>query len=256
MNNYESRHNNGILYIIGTPIGNLEDITYRAVRILGKVDLIACEDTRHTKILLDRYNINKPLVSYHQHSQITKIDYLINELKAGKNIALVTDAGTPGISDPGGFLVQKTIEQCNLSTSLEADKITIIPIPGPSAITTLLSVSGMPTDSFLFLGFLPKKKGRQTLFRNLLKASGLKLFEAIVFYESPHRIVQTLKELQLSVGNYDVVIGRELTKQFEEIYRGKIGQAITYFDQKEPRGEFTVVLRTTPTKYQQNEILN
>lgn len=230
----------GILYIVATPIGNLEDLTHRAERILREVDLIACEDTRRTKILLDRYKIKKPTISFHQHSQITKIDYLIGELKAGKNIALITDAGTPGISDPGGVLINETFKHLN--------NITIIPIPGPSAITTLLSIAGIPTDSFLFLGFLPKKKGRQTLLKNLLKASVMKLYQAIVFYESPHRIVQTLKELQLSVGNYEVVIGRELTKQFEEIYRGRIGEAITYFSKKAPKGEFTVVLRTAPTR--------
>lgn len=234
----EPRLVTGVLYIIATPIGNLEDITYRAVRTLREVDLIACEDTRHSKILLDKYQIKKPLVSFHQHSQITKIDYLINQLKSGKNIALITDAGTPGISDPGGVLISEAVKQLI--------SLTVIPIPGPSAITTLLSVAGFPTDSFLFLGFLPKKKGRQTLLKNLLKVSVMKLYEAIVFYESPHRIVQTLKELQLSVGNYEVVIGRELTKQFEEIYRGRIGEAITYFSGKAPKGEFTVVLRTAP----------
>lgn len=237
----ESQSVTSTLYIVGTPIGNLEDITYRAVKILGEVDLIACEDTRHTKILLDKYKIKKPLVSFHQHSQITKIEYLIDELKSNKNIALVTDAGTPGISDPGGVLIQEVVKQYS-NKALE--QIQIVPIPGPSAITTLLSVAGIPTDSFLFLGFLPKKKGRQTLFRNLLKSSGMKLYEAIVFYESPYRIVTTLKELQLSVGNYEVIIGRELTKQFEEIYRGKIAEAITHFSQKNPRGEFTIILRT------------
>lgn len=232
----------GTLYIIATPIGNLEDLGHRAERILREVDLIACEDTRHSKILLNHYQIKKPLVSYHQHSKIQKIDYLLEQLKRGKNIALITDAGTPGISDPGGVLIQKAREQFS--------NLTIVPIPGASAITTLLSATGFPTDSFLFLGFLPKKKGRQTLFRNLLKVSNLKLYQTIVFYESPYRIAQTLKELQLSVGNYDVVIGRELSKQFEEIYRGRIGEAISYFSQKEPKGEFTVVLRTTPTKYE------
>lgn len=240
--NNKSQRVTGILYIVGTPIGNLEDITYRAVRVLGEVDLIACEDTRHTKILLDKYGIKKPLVSYHQHSQITKIDYLIGELKSGKNIALVTDAGTPGISDPGGYLIEKVLEY--YSNKVIEGKIQIIPIPGPSAITTLLSISGMPTDSFLFLGFLPKKKGRQTLFRNLLKTSALKLYEVVIFYESPYRIAQTLKEFQLLVGNYDVVVGRELTKQFEEIYRGKISEAISYFDNKDNKGEFTVIVKT------------
>ena len=223
----------GILYIVATPIGNLSDVTYRAIEIFKNVDLIACEDTRHTRILLDRYQINKPTVSYHQHSKLAKIEYLLEELKSGKNIALVSDAGTPGISDPGGVLVEKAIKE----------NITIIPIPGSSAAITLLSVSGMPTDSFLFLGFLPKKKGRQTLFRNITESVNLKLYKAIVFYESPYNIVKTLEDFSLALRDSEVVVGRELTKKFEEIFRGKLSEAIQHYKNKKILGEFVVAIR-------------
>src|SRR3989337_1814681 len=173
----------GTIFVIGTPIGNLEDVTLRALRILKESDLIACEDTRQTRVLLDRYEIKKPLVSFHAHSKLQKIDYLISELKSGKNIALVTDAGTPGISDPGGVLIQEALRS----------NIKVEPIPGPSALTTILSVAGIPTDKFLFLGYLPKKKGRRTKYE-IIK-SELRNWP-IVFYESPYRIIKTLKELK------------------------------------------------------------
>ena len=160
----------GTLFVVGTPIGNLEDITIRALNTLRDVDLIACEDTRHTRILLDRYELKKPLISYHQHSKLQKINNIIEELKNGKNVALVTDAGTPGINDPGGILVEAVLKE----------NIGVIPIPGASAIVTLLSVSGIKSDRFLFLGFLPQKKGRQTLMRNLMKISNMDLYDAIV----------------------------------------------------------------------------
>lgn len=223
----------GILYIVATPIGNLSDVTYRAMEIFKNVDLIACEDTRHTRILLDRYQINKPTVSYHQHSKLAKIEYLLEELKSGKNIALVSDAGTPGISDPGGVLVEKAVKE----------SIDIVSIPGPSALATLLSVSGMPTDSFLFLGFLPKKKGRQTLFRNITESVNLKLYKAIVFYESPYNIIKTMEDFSLALGDSEVVVGRELTKKFEEIFRGKLSEAIQHYKNKKILGEFVVVIK-------------
>lgn len=227
----------GTLYIVATPIGNLEDITYRAVRILREVDLICCEDTRHTKILLDRYNINKPLVSYHQHSKITKIDYIIRELKSGKNMALVSDAGTPGINDPGGVLARKVIKQYSNKA------IKVVPIPGSSAITTLLSVLGMPADKFLHLGYLPKKKGRATIVSNIkYLVSSIDKNLPIIIYESPFRLIKTLKDFEKSA-NWQVVIGRELTKKFEEIWRGKISGAIKYFTDKKPKGEFVICLK-------------
>lgn len=223
----------GILYIISTPIGNLEDITFRAIRILKEVDLIACEDTRHTKILLDHYQINTPTISYHQHSKIRKIDFLINELKNDKKVALVSDAGTPGINDPGGLLVQEAI----------SNGIQVIALPGAFAASVALSASGFPADRFLFLGFLPKKKGRQTMLRNLMKISSVDLYDALVLYESPYRVLRTLEDLQVAIGNKEVVVGRELTKKFEEIKRGKIGEVITHFKNNSPRGEFVIIIK-------------
>ena len=230
------------IYIVGTPIGNLGDLTYRAFNTLRKVDFILAEDTRKTKILLDRYEIKKPIISYHQHSKLTKVDYIIELLKSGKDLALVTDAGTPGISDPGNYLlekiweVKKEIEFATVETNGRSSlrqEINIVPIPGVSSVTTILSVCGFPTDNFLFLGFLPKKKGRQTLFTKLKNEK-----TTIVFFESPHRIVKTLTELEKYLGNIEVVVGRELTKKFEEILRGKLGK----LEIKNLKGEFVVVL--------------
>ncbi len=214
----------GILYIVGTPIGNLEDITLRALRILKEVDLIACEDTRRTSILLEHYNIRQPMVSFHQHSKLQKIDYLVDKLKSGQNIAIVTDAGTPGISDPGGVLIAEAIKH----------KIEIEPIPGPSALTTMLSIAGIGAEKFLFLGYFPKKKGRQTLLKNLKKFPFL-----IVFFESPYRIQRTLEDIQKYLDNPEVIIGRELTKKFEEILRGKISEVLPKI---RPQGEFVIII--------------
>ncbi len=218
----------GILYIVATPIGNLDDITIRALEILKKVDYILCEDTRKTKVLLDHYKIDKKLISYHQHSKITKIDYIVNSLTEGKNLALVSDAGTPGISDPGRKLVE-AVEKIN--------KIKIVPIPGPSAIITALSVSGLNTDKFVFLGFLPTKKGRETIFREIAEEE-----KTVVFYESVHRILKTLESL--NVGNRKVVVCRELTKMFEEIIRGSSEDALNYFENNKDKikGEFVVII--------------
>lgn len=226
------------LYIVATPIGNLADMTKRGVDALNSVDLIACEDTRHTKILLDHYDIKTPTVSYHQYSSLQKIDWLVGELIRGKDVALVTDAGTPGISDPGGVLVAKI----HLYNREHDNKISINSIPGPSAVTAALSVCGFPADSFLFLGFLPKKKGRQTL---LGKLAGLdsSLVETVVFYESAQRINRTLFNLRqvLPVDN-PICLCRELTKKFEEIWRGNLEEAIE--KTKNPqKGEFVVVFR-------------
>lgn len=213
------------LFVIATPIGNLEDITLRALRILKDVDLIACEDTRRTSILIKRYDIEKPLISYHQHSKLQKVDFLIEELKSGKNIALVTDAGTPGISDPGGVLIGEAIK----------NNIGVEPIPGPSSFTAILSVGGFYLDKFLYLGFLPKKKGRQTLLKKIAPAD-----VPIVICESPHRIVETLKDLQNQCGDREVVIGRELTKKFQEFFRGKISEILPKI---RPQGEFVMIVK-------------
>lgn len=215
----------GNLYTIATPIGNLDDITFRAINTLKEVDVIACEDTRHTLKLLNHYEINKPLVSYHQHSKVSKIDHLIEDLKSGKNIAIVTDAGTPGISDPGQVLISKAVEE----------GIKVIPIPGPSAVITALSAAGVPTDSFVFLGFLPHKKGRKTLIESLKEEK-----RTIVFYESPHRIEKLLGELKEVLGNRQIVVARELTKMFEEILKGTVEEVQGRL--KTIKGEFVVII--------------
>lgn len=214
-----------MLYVVSTPIGNLKDITHRAIETLKSVDLIACEDTRHSKILLDHYKIKTPRVSYHQHAKVAKLDKLLSLLRDGKNIALITNAGTPGISDPGVKLISEAIK----------NKIEIVPIPGPAAFLTALSISGFDLKEFLFVGFLPKKKGRQ---KKLLALSSEP--RAIVLYESPYRIIKTLNDLLEFLGDREVVVCRELTKKFEEIYRGKISEVLPKI---KPKGEFTVIIK-------------
>lgn len=209
-----------MLYIVATPIGNLEDITLRAIRILGEVDMIACEDTRTSWVLLNKYEIKKPLVSFHSHSWAPKVDRIIWELKSGKNIALISDAGTPGISDPGYILIKEAIVQW----------IEVVPIPGVTAFTTALMGSGMQMNHFLYLWFLPVKKGRQTLFKRLVE----KKDETVVIYESVHRIIKTLHEIESYFGSeHHIVVGRELTKKFEEFQRGPVSEVISYFENKE-----------------------
>jgi len=215
----------GKLYIVATPIGNLSDITFRALETLKSVDFIACEDTRVTSKLLARYEIKKPLISYFQHSKVAKLDRLISLLREGKDIALVTDAGTPGISDPGQRLIEEAVKS----------KIEVVPIPGPSAVTTALSVSGFPTDEFVFLGFLPHKKGRQTKLKGLAQEN-----RTIVLYESPYRIKKLLSELLEFCGDREICVCRELTKKFEEIYRGKISEVLPKVKEK---GEFVVIFK-------------
>lgn len=217
----------GKLYIVATPIGNLEDITMRAIKTLKEVDIIACEDTRQTLKLLNKYEIKNKLVSYHQHSNITKIDYLITELTGGNDIAVVTDAGTPGISDPGSTLIQEAIK----------NNIEVISMPGPSAIITGLAGSGVDTSRFTFLGFMPHKKGRQTLFKRIEEEK-----QTVVFYESCHRILKTLEALKDS--EKQIVLGRELTKIHEEFLRGTAGDLLKLLeDNKEKqKGEFVVIV--------------
>lgn len=218
----------GTLYVVATPIGNLSDITLRALETLKKVDFIACEDTRVTAKLLNYYNIKKPLISCHQHSKPEKINAIIDKLKEGNDIALVTDAGTPGISDPGNHLIAKLLN-C---------QIVIVPIPGPSALTALISVSGIDMQKFVFLGFPPHKKGRETFFR---EAAGLKY--PAVYYESPYRLIKNLELLEKISPEKEVIAGRELTKMFEEIVRGKVGEVKKYFSEKKAkiRGEFVII---------------
>lgn len=221
------------LYIIATPIGNLEDITLRALRVLKEVDFILCEDTRTTQKLLARYEIKTPLLSYHQHSRLRKIEYIVSLLKEGKNLALVTDAGTPGISDPGGKLVEIVIRELG-------ENVSVVPIPGPCAAISALSISGFPADEFLFLGFPPHKKGRQTFFRNLAEEAKKR---TVVFYESPHRILKALEEIKNNLPACNVVLCRELTKKFETTYRGRPEEVIESLKNDKILGEFAVVVR-------------
>ncbi|MFA6322362.1 MAG: 16S rRNA (cytidine(1402)-2'-O)-methyltransferase [Candidatus Buchananbacteria bacterium] len=215
------------LYIVATPIGNLEDITLRALRILKEVDLIACEDTRVTKKLLDHYQITKPTISYHQHSKVEKIDFLVYKIKEGKSIALVSDAGTPGISDPGGLLVK----------AAALSDIEIEVIPGPSALVSAVSISGLALDKFIFYGFLPHKKGREKIIKEIIEGK-----MPVVFYESVHRIQKTLMQLyEFGLGR-EIVVCRELTKVFETVYRGSIKEVIKQLDEEQTRGEFVVII--------------
>ena len=217
----------GVLYIVSTPIGNLEDITFRAVRILEDSSLIAAEDTRRTKILLSHYKISTPTISYYEHNRYARIPKLINHLNTGNDIALVTDAGTPGISDPAYRLIRAAIdENCRVES-----------IPGASALLTALVSSGLPTDRFIFEGFLPHKKGRKK------KLDKIKNIDAtIIFYESPNRIERTLKDILAYIGDRPVAIGRELSKKYEEIIRGKVSNILSHFSAKKPKGEFVIVL--------------
>ncbi|MDO8461562.1 MAG: 16S rRNA (cytidine(1402)-2'-O)-methyltransferase [Deltaproteobacteria bacterium] len=218
----------GILYIVATPIGNLEDITLRALRILKEVDLIACEDTRHTLKLLNHFEIKKPLVSYFEHNQVRRTPQIVAELGKGRNVALVSDAGTPAISDPGFPLVREAIAQ----------GVTVVPIPGPSAVIAALSAAGLPTDSFQFIGFLPPKSGRR---HNLLES--FKEEEAtLVIYESPHRILKTLEEASQVFGQRPAVLARELTKIYEEFMRGTLWELLERVRQSPPKGEMVLLI--------------
>lgn len=220
----------GKLYVVATPIGNLGDITLRALETLRTVDLIAAEDTRTSKKLLDHYDISTPMVSYHQHSQGGKIDYLVRQLSEGKNIALITDAGTPGIQDPAGKLVQ----------AARTAGTEVLAVPGPSALTAALSIAGKPTDHFIFLGFLPKKQGRETLFKKLASWD-----LPIIIYESPLRVGKTLKDIQKYLGQRQIMAFRELTKKFEEVRAGDTAELTQAFTEKPPKGEFVIMILPT-----------
>jgi len=223
------------LYIVATPIGNLGDITLRALEILKSVPVIFCEDTRVSAKLLKHYKINTPTVSYHQHSSVGKIDFLLDRLASEGSSALITDAGTPGISDPGNLFIEAVLKRFG-------DACEIIPLPGPSALISLLSISGLPTDKFLFLGFLPHKKGKETLIKKILASQ-----ETVIFYESTHRIIKTLeKVISMMPGgaNYQrrMVVGRELTKKFETIYRGTVNQILEKIKNDSFKGEFVIIM--------------
>ncbi len=221
-------NNFGTLYLVATPIGNLEDITYRAVRILSEVDIIACEDTRHSLKLLNHLNIKKPLISYHDINRITRAKELIEKLKSGSNIALVSDAGTPAISDPGEELVAMAIE----------NGIKVSAIPGCSAFVTALIMSGLPTGRFAFEGFLPQKhRDRIRFLENIMYEE-----RTLIFYEGPHRVKDMLKDTLKVLGDRKCAVLRELTKIHEEAVRGSLSQALAYFEEYEPRGEFVIVV--------------
>jgi 16S rRNA (cytidine1402-2'-O)-methyltransferase len=221
------------LYVVGTPIGNLEDMTFRAVRILQTVDMIAAEDTRHTGKLLHHFQIKTPQVSYHEHNRSSRIPELLEHLANGKAIALVSDAGMPGISDPGYELVKACIEA----------KISVVPIPGASAAITALSAAGLPTDRFVFEGFLPPKGQQRREHLESLQTES----RTLIFYESPHRLRETLQDLAEVWGSdRQIVLGRELTKLYEEFWRGTIAEAIAHYGQREPQGEYTLVVAGNP----------
>jgi len=225
----------GSLYIVATPIGNLEDITMRAVRTLKEADLIFCEDTRTTKKLLDHYKIVAETRSFYKSGKRgdrkpePNFDYVLEELKNGKNIAFVTDAGTPGISDPGNRLVSKIVE----------NGIAVIPIPGASALTTLASISGIDLTKFVFLGFPPHKKGRETFFKEVAI-----LKYPVIYYESPHRLIKNLELMQKLDIQKNIILGRELTKMFGEVVRGSVSEVLDYFEDNKDkaRGEIAVII--------------
>lgn len=216
----------GKLFLVATPIGNLEDITFRAINILKGVDIIAAEDTRHTLKLLNHYEISKPLISYHRHNEEVKSDILINKLLEGNNIAIVTDAGTPGISDPGEEVVKEAIK----------NNIEVIPIPGACALVNALIVSGLNTKEFLFLGFLPlNKKNRDNALNKIKKANS-----TVILYEAPHKLIKTLQDLLKNVGDINCVLAKEITKIHEEFIRGNISNLLEQI--QEPKGEYVILL--------------
>jgi 16S rRNA (cytidine1402-2'-O)-methyltransferase len=216
------------LYLVSTPIGNLEDITLRALRVLKEVDLIACEDTRHTRKLLDHFGIRKPTISYHEHNELARAEELAERLARGESVALVTDAGTPGISDPAYRIVTAAIER----------GVTVMPIPGATAMIAGLVASGLPTDAFLFAGFLPQKKSARRTRLEELKAERATL----VCYEAPHRIRETLADALDILGDRDAAIARELTKLHEQFLRGPLSDLLARFEANAPRGEMTLVI--------------
>lgn len=217
-----------MLYIVSTPIGNLGDISYRAVEVLKTVDLIAAEDTRHTRILIQHYDINTPTSSYYEHNKFSKGKELLKQLQGGKAIALVTDAGTPGISDPGFYLIRLARE----------NDIEVTVIPGATALIAALSLSGLPCDRFIFEGFLPVKAGARKKKLESLKGED----RTVIFYESVHRIEKALVDISEVLDNPYIVVARELTKKFEEVVKGPTGQVIEHFKKKKPKGEFVILI--------------
>src|SRR5574337_1298583 len=230
----------GTLYIVATPIGNLEDITLRAIRILKEAGLIAAEDTRHTRRLLDKYHIENQLTSYHDHNKEEKAPVLVARLLEGKSVALVSDAGTPGISDPGYFLINLALDQ----------KIPVVPIPGATAAIAALSISGMPTDSFAFEGFLPPKQTART--KRLKELATEK--RTVIFYEAPHKIIKTIEDMLEVFGDRRAVVTRELTKIHEETIRGTLSEIRQRLNEAAIRGEFTIILHGASAQPQKKDI--
>ncbi|MCQ3938375.1 MAG: 16S rRNA (cytidine(1402)-2'-O)-methyltransferase [Chloroflexi bacterium] len=234
----------GTLYLVATPIGNLEDMSPRGVRILRESILIAAEDTRHTRILLSHFGIKTPVISYYEHNKMTRLDFILEKLAEG-NVALVSDAGTPAINDPGCELVQSAL----------ASGFDVQPVPGPSAPISALSVSGLPTDSFLYLGYLPHKSSERHSFAGQVS----NLPYTLVFLETPHRLLDSLEDLLTVLGDRRICVAREMTKMYEEFWRGQISGAIGHFKSKEPRGEFTLVVegkrKEENAKWEEAELL-
>ena len=224
----------GNIFLVATPIGNLEDMTYRAIKVLNEVDIIACEDTRHSLKLLNHFDIKKPLVSYHDNNRISRAKELIEKLKDGKNIALISDAGTPAVSDPGEELVKMCIEE----------GIAVSSIPGCSAFVTALTMSGLSTGRFAFEGFLPQKHSERVKFLEKIKYED----RTLIFYEGPHRVKNMLEDVLKVFGDRYCAALRELTKLHEEAVRGSLSEVICHFEQNEPRGEFVIVVEGTKTK--------
>jgi 16S rRNA (cytidine1402-2'-O)-methyltransferase len=229
-----AQHRRGVLYVVGTPIGNLEDITYRAVRVLREAELIACEDTRHTRKLLDHYGIEAKLVSYHEHNEAQRAEELVKKLLEGVTVAQVSDAGMPGISDPGYRVIQLAIE----------NGIVVVPVPGPSALVTALAASGLPTDAFEFRGFLPARSGqRRTVLESIRSAE-----HTVIFYEAPHRVHEAVEDIVAVLGPArPLVIARELTKMHEEFLRGTAGALAEQIRDRDVKGEITVLIGKAPS---------
>ena len=217
----------GILYIVATPIGNLQDITYRAVEILKNVSFIATEDTRHSRKLLSHFNINKSLISYFEHNELKRIPQIIKKINKGVDCALITDAGTPGISDPAYKLIRRAIDE----------NIKVESIPGPNAVITSLTASGLPTDRFLFEGFLPNKKNRKSRLERLKKEDA-----TLIFFENPNRLQRTLNDIHRCLGDRPAVIAREMTKIHEEYVRGTVSQLISYTEKNKLKGECVILI--------------
>ncbi len=220
----------GTLYIIATPIGNLGDITYRAIQTLQEVDTIACEDTRVSGKLLAHYKITKPRIALHHHSTEKAIESLVSKMLSGESVAYISDAGTPGVSDPGNALVAAAVEK----------GISVIPIPGPSALTALLSIAGINTQTFCFMAYPPHKKGRQTFFKYIVDSTG-----PVIYYESVHRIVKNLELLSSIAPDREIIVGRELTKIFEQTKRGSVSEVLEYFhtNPSKVKGEFVILVQ-------------